>query len=330
MIPQSRSIQTRITLGHWTLPAAILIAVICPVAILILWPPAADAMQGTLLWQAMCGLFPSGWSNTLINLLFCGLIGYLLIVLNNSFALIRTRASMQTAIYFLIASACPFLYTLHAGHIAAAALAGSFYFLFHSYQLQQPEGDLFHSFVCLGIGSLFFPQLLYVIPLFWIGAYLFQSLHARSFCASLVGVSLPYWFLLGHALWHKELALFSAWSVLWSPSPSVAISPGEIATLTYLFLLYAVSAIHCMVSVFEDKLRTRAYLQFLILLDFFLFAGALLLPTPCSEWIPLLLIGVSILSGHLFVLTHSRLSNLFFIGSMAGLVLLLLFNVWQL
>ena len=305
-----------ITAGRWTLPVAILISAICQVATDFLLPESKE---------------PSSWVNRLLSLLLCGATGYFLIVLNNTFALIRMRASVQTAIYFLLVTVCPTLHQLHAGNVAAAALLSSFFFLFGSYQLMQPSGMLFHTFVCLGVGSLLFPPLIYLVPMYWIGSYMFQSLTLRSFFASLVGLLLPYWFLFGYVAWQQQWSLFAELAAKWLPSGESlqVLQPWETGTLSYLALLFAVSAAHCLLASLDDKLRTRAYLQFLILLNVVLFAGVFFFPTYCACWIALLLIGVSILAGHLFVLTHSKSSNLFFLCALIGLVLLFIYNIWQ-
>ena len=80
----------------------------------------------------------------------------------------------------------------------------------------------------------------------------------------------------------------------------------------------------------EGKIRTRSYLHFLIFINFCIFLFIFLQPAHCMDLLSLLLIGVSILVGHLFVLTNSKAANLFFIGSMTGLILLFCFNVWTL
>ena len=108
------------------------------------------------------------------------------------------------------------------------------------------------------------------------------------------------------------------------------LQPWELATLGYLFVLFIVSAAHCVVAGFEDKIRTRAYLQFLIDLTLFLFILIALQPSQCSNLLPLLMISSSILIGHLFVLTNSKTSNVFFIVSLVCLILLFGFNVWTL
>ena len=261
-------------------------------------------------------------------------IGYFLIELNNTFAIIRMRASVQTSIYFLLVTICPGMHLLYAGDIAAVAFLISLFFLFKSYQHPRPVSYIFHSFVFIGAGSLLFPQLLYFIPLWLIGAYYFQSLTARSFCAALIGLSVSYWFLFGHAFFYGQMELFYqpfVELVHFQPvNPGKDLQLWELVTLGYLFILFIVSAAHCIVSGFEDKIRTRSYLHFLIFINFCIFLFIFLQPAHCMDLLSLLLIGVSILVGHLFVLTNSKAANLFFIGSMTGLILLFCFNVWTL
>ena len=96
------------------------------------------------------------------------------------------------------------------------------------------------------------------------------------------------------------------------------------------FILFIVSAAHCVVAGFEDKIRTRAYLQFLIDVTLFLFVLIVLQPSQCSNLLPLLMISSSILIGHFFVLTNSKTSNVFFIISLVSLILLFSFNIWTL
>lgn len=170
------------------------------------------------------------------------------------------------------------------------------------------------------------------IPIFWIGAYNFQSLHPKSFLASLIGWSVPYWFLLGHAFYYGQMETFyHPFRELASFSPvGFDFAPWEQATLGYLLILFIVSSAHCLVTGYEDKIRTRSYLQFLILMNFCIFVCIGLQPALTIHLMSFLLIGVSILAGHLFVLTNSRSSNLFFICALAGLFVLFGFNIWTL
>lgn len=334
---KNKGLQNQITTGRWTLPVIILICTLCWVltSFLLPGPPASSAGESSLsLWQSTRSLLLPPWTERIVSYLIYAIIGYILIELNNRFAIIRTRASMQTAIYFLLVTVCPAMHLLYAGDIASLAFLFSVYFLFKSYQQAQAAGYLFYSFLFIGAGSLLFPQLTFLSVLWIFEAYRFQSLKFRSFCGALLGWTLPYWFLFGHAFFYGQMELF------YRPFTELAtfgkifdieiLQPWELAIIGYLLVLFIVSAAHCIIAGFEDKIRTRAYLQFLIDLNIFLFLLIALQPAYCTNLLPLLIIGNSILVGHFFVLTGSKASNLFFIISLAGLILLFGFNIWTL
>ena len=244
------------------------------------------------------------------------------------------RASMQTAIYFLLVTVCPGMHLLYIGDIVALGSLISIYFLFKSYQQAQAAGYLFYSFFFIGAGSILFPQLTILSVLWLLEAYRFQSLTPRSFCGALLGWMLPYWMLFGHAFFYNEMELFYrpfnqllAFGEIFNLQ---ILQPWELAILGYLLVMFIVSAVHCIAAGFEDKIRTRAYLQFLIDLTLFLFLLIALQPIYCSALLPLLIINNSILIGHFFVLTNSKSSNVFFIISLVGLILLFAFNIWTL
>ncbi len=330
----NKRLQAQITTGRITLPVVILLSIGCWIAGSIMFPNL----------KAGQSLFPTGynsglwnlpqWIESLLSLLLYAVAGYSLIALNNLFGFIRMRASVQTSVYFILVAICPFIHKLYAGNIASAFLIVAFYFLFKSYQQIHSSGVLFYTFLCIGIGSLFFPQLTFFIPIFWIGAYNLQSLSLRSLLASIIGFTLPYWFLFGHAYFYNDMQLFYApFQELATFHPIDYIKDVPVwaySTLGYVFLIYAISSIHCIMAGYEDKIQTRVYLNFLIFLNFCFFIYIILQPIQGVQVLPLLLVGVSILTGHLFVLTNSKASNLFFIFAIACLAGLFGFNIWML
>ncbi|WP_321334212.1 hypothetical protein [uncultured Bacteroides sp.] len=326
-------LQKKITTGKFTLPVVILISITCWVVTAFLVPNLPEQRISYSLFQLLH--FPSMpvWVAKTASFILYAVIGYFLIELNNSFSIIRMRASIQTSLYFLFIAACPMLHQLHTGDIAAIALLISVYFLFKSYQSHQASAYLFHSFAFIGAGSLFFPQLTALVPIWFIGAYGFQSLNLRSFFASIIGWSVPYWFLFGHAFYYGNMELFYKPFndlVCLQPLNFGNIQSSDWATLGYLFILFAVSSIHCLAASYQDKIRTRSYLRFLIFLNMFLFIFTICQPEHMLCLLSLLLMGISILAGHLFALTQNKASNIFFLFSLIGLISLYLFNLWLL
>lgn len=309
-----RRFQNIVTTGRFTLPVAALLSVGCWLLAYFLLPPATSG---------------AGYVSTVLGFLLYSLIGYLLIWFNNMFAIIRVRASVQTSIYGLLIAVCPELHTVVASDVATLCLLAALFLLFRSYRKEHTAGMLFHAFVCIGLGSLLFPQLMFFIPLLWIGAYSFQSLTPKSFFASVVGWFLPYWILLSYAFCSDRMELFyRPFQELATFTPiGFDYLPWVWGMSGYSLLLYLVSTAHCLAVSYEDKIQTRSYLQFLIQFSLYTFIYMALQPLMAVRLLPLLFIGISILSGHLFALTGNRASNLFFILMLIGLPALFVFNL---
>ena len=281
------------TAGRWTLPAVIFICALCWVLTYFLFPDSIASTtpkDSSSFLQSTRDLLLPGWAERIVSFLVYAIIGYFLIELNNQFSIIRMRASMQTAIYFLLVTVCPGMHLLYIGDIVALGSLISIYFLFKSYQQAQAAGYLFYSFFFIGAGSILFPQLTILSVLWLLEAYRFQSLTPRSFCGALLGWMLPYWMLFGHAFFYNEMELFYrpfnqllAFGEVFNLQ---ILQPWELAILGYLLVMFIVSAVHCIAAGFEDKIRTRAYLQFLIDLTIFLFLLIAIQPNYCNDLLP--------------------------------------------
>lgn len=309
---RNKNLQSLIATGRFTLPVAILVSIGC--------------------WAVTCVLSGVSVLQLLPGFALGGLIGYLLVETNNAFALIRVRASAQTSLYFLLVSICPALYSLYQGQVAAACFLLTLIFLFRSYRVESTSACLFHAFVFAGVSSLFVPQLMLLMPFLWIGAYNFRSLNAKSWMASILGWMLPYWFLFSYAYLTDQMELF------FSPFKRLASfsqiggweDASQWVTLAYVAILFMAGAVHAVALGDEDKLSTRSYLRFLVLLGACGVVLILLQPVLCNQVLPLLWVCTSILGGRLFILARGRFSNVFFVCSVIGALLLFAFNLWTL
>lgn len=114
---RNKKLQGQVTAGRWTLPIVVFICTLCWVLTSFLLPDltASTVEDSTLsLWQSARDLLLPAWAERLVSYLIYAVIGYSLIELNNRFGIIRMRASMQTAIYFLLVTICPEMHLLYA------------------------------------------------------------------------------------------------------------------------------------------------------------------------------------------------------------------------
>lgn len=326
--------QNKVATGRFILPAALLISAICWTVIVTLLPGTGTEDPNWPLWFKEAGnRLPQGIFPSLLGFALYVLTTFFLINLNNIFAIIRIRTSIQSFLFLLLATAFPQLYDELPGLLVGLSFLTAFYQLFGSYRLERSSGALFNTFAFAGIASLFVPQSLLLVPLLWIGAASFQSLNLKSLLASIIGFILPWWVLLSctvltgstHTFFHQ---LFDE-TRLFRPV-GYGFESWMVFPFGFLFLLFAASAFHYFFNGYEDKIRTRTYLYFLILFGACLFVGIGLQPYLLTAFCPLLLIIVSMLAGHLFALTSNKLSNAFFVISLIGISVMFVYHVWML
>ena len=293
--------------GRFTLPVVILIC-------LLLW-----------------GSTFQEW-NELISLGVTVIIGYVFIETNTTFNLIRTRTSMPVCLYWLIATALFFLHPFEWTNLVPLVFILATYQLFHSYESVSSSPFIFHSFLFIGLGSIAFPQLLYMVPMLWGSMIPFRAISIKSFLASIIGLMTPYWFIFGYALYFNKM------HILLTPLREAAhlypidyshLTLPEIASWGFITLLLIVSGFHYWQISYMDKTRTRIYHSYLAIAGFWATLLSILQPVHWCEWLSIQLICTAFLCGHLFSLTRNRFSGIFFIVTFVLYILLMSFNLWM-
>ena len=290
------------------------------------------ALLSTLLWCAE-GVFTSamlgGW-------LLCGLTAYLWMETGNANSLVRVRSLLTPATYVAMMGAAYSLHAWQPATVAACAMLASYNLLFRSYQRTDAVSPLFHSFLCLSIGSLFFPQLLFFVPFYLCyAAIYFRSLTWRTFWAAVVGVLLPYWFVAGYELYAGDVGRFVAHFADLVDFQRLQVESYQhlngfqLGFAIWVILLSLVAAVHCARTSFNDKIRTRMLLRFLMVQELLILAFMALQPARFTVLFALLLMNSAPLLAHYFALTGSRFSNSLFVISLFILCALALSGLWM-
>lgn len=300
--------QTDVAMGKFTLPIVVFVC-------LLLW------LIGGREW--------SEWGSAFIVLL----TGYLMIEMNTTFTLIRTRTTLPVCFYWMLLAALMFLHPFEWSNWVPLAFLMAVFRLFYAYESASAPTAVFQSFLCLGLGSLVFPQLLYFVPLFWGGMISFRALSAKSFFACLLGLSAPYWFLFGYAFLSDELPLFLAplqEMLQVYPIDYGILQKKEIVAWAVVTLLLATCCGHYIQVAYQDKTRTRLYLSFLAFAGGWATLFSVLQPCHLHSLLPIQLLCASFLAGHLFTLTRNRFSAIFFIVTFITIIILTLYQLWML
>jgi len=258
------------------------------------------------------------------------IVGYLLIVLNKTFAIIRLRASIQTVIFLVLAAILPDTHLIYPGIIMTLCYLVGLFFFFNSYQLERPAGLLFHAFIFWGISSLFVPKIIWLFPFIWYACFTFRSLSVKSFIASLFGWSLPIGVFAAYAFWKGDFSAFTN-KVIEAVAIEIPTSLDFlwpfVVTLFYLLIIFIVSSAHSLKTSLDEKVQARNYLHHIITVTVVLFILIGTMPSDYELLLPLMVMNVSILYGHFSAIANTKWSNIFFICSLVCLVPVFIVNL---
>lgn len=258
---------------------------------------------------------------------------YLLVELSNSNALLRMRSRMVSCTYIMFSTMVCQLFDSLSGCFTALCFTASLLILFHAYQDKQAVGKAFYAFACLGIASIFFVKMLWLIPVIWLlMATQLQALGWRTFMASVIGLIAPYWFFSLWFIYQQDFSpLVLHMSGLFTVSTTsdyVTVSIGQWTALIFALLLAVAGIIHFWLHSFEDNIRIRMLFGFFTVIALLMTGWIILQPQHYDPLIRLFLIATSPLAAHLFTHTSSRITNISFIVSIIASIAITVFNLW--
>ena len=266
----------------------------------------------------------------------------LMVVLNNSNALLRVYSRTVSSSYILLSCAACFLFNSTSGSIVSLCVIASCLCAFRTFQDKEATGWTLYSFLCIGMASLVFPLVLVYVPFFWLFMKVqINSLSWRTFMASLLGLLTPYWFALAYFLIkHTSVESITTWWTafterlqLYFPLPhTFELSAFTVnQTITYIFvtLLLFTGIIHYWRDSINDKIRTRQLYGCFIILGIVTAVLIPLMPTCYDGLFQILIISTSPLIAHFVTLTHTKVTNVAFHVILALILLLTVFNLWM-
>lgn len=274
--------------------------------------------MGSFLWEDMGLSLPGGRRILLaMGLLLYLTIGFSLIPLNNRLVIIRTRASVQTLFFFFWLALLPFLHPLVYDVCPMFLMLCSLSFFMVAYQHERPMGLVYHAMLCLGLASCFDPGLLFLLPVYGVGALLFRIGSWRSLLAGVLGLLFAYVFFTGVA-WAvgNPWLLFRQFSSFAGKLHGFCLpahAPWFLILAGYQLVLLLCTMPYYWLKKPKISMRTRDFLNFFSLLELAFLAGMCLKPVLLGMLLPLSLVCLSFIGGHFFSFVHTKSSNVLFI-----------------
>ncbi len=263
--------------------------------------------------------------------LFC-ITAYLMLDLVNRYSLIRIRSRLTTSALLLLTAACPFLHAASWASVAGSLLLLSYLCLFRTYQSRHATAHIFHAFVCLGIAAQWFPFMVCLIPVYYLSMLTqFRSFGMRSFGASLLGFSVPYWFVIAYYIWYDSLDV--AWNNIKTAYQPVMpdyslISNHQFVSAAFLTAVTLIAILHLFRTAYNDKIQVRMAFYFLAMIEAMLLILMCFMPHEWDALLLLLIINSSPVIAHYFALARGGIVNFCFALVLLGLATLSIYNQW--
>lgn len=132
-----------------------------------------------------------------VNLLLIFTMASLCQSILKTFNPMRSISSLWASFFIILQCALPsVLGQFYGGTLLAFVLILSTFLLFSVYGCAEPR-RIFLAFTLVGTGSMFQYAFLLYLPVLWLGLIQMKVVNAKTFLASLLGIALPYWVVLG-------------------------------------------------------------------------------------------------------------------------------------
>lgn len=257
---------------------------------------------------------------------------YVMVELSNTNALLRVRSRMVSGVFMALSCTACFLFGSLTGAIVQLCMVLSLQLLFHTYQSPEAVGRIYYAFLFVGIASLFFPQLLFIVPLLWLlMATQLQAFGWRALTVSLLGLLTPAWLIVSWLIFRSDLTLVTGWlhQLATFPQPFAVsvLSLQQLAVWGFVVVLGVASIVHFLQRNYEDKTRVRLLYGFLTTLSMVFVIAILLLPGLYDPLMRLAIVCMSPLVAHFFTFTNTRITNIFFLLAVLGVAVLTAYSL---
>ena len=212
---------------------------------------------------------------SVISLLLLLMQSWLLVLFSTRFMLLQTRSFLPAAFYLLITSFYPALLGFSPALLAGFFLIISLNLLFQSYESEGVSYQFFNSALVLGLGMLFYPKLIIILPVYWIAASVLRKPQWREFLMPVAGIALPFLVFAGidFLLGNNAFGIIDIYrDSLIDKSISFQAETGHWIIIGILILNILISSIY-MLEVFQFR---KIYIRNYYLVFFWLFLFGLI------------------------------------------------------
>lgn len=312
----------RVTLKSVTVPSI-------PLAALLVI--ACSGLWFSSYWGARLALFPNQTTeiinhlqkiiapNTLlselISFIFTLLNAFLLAQINNKFTVIRTRTFLPILVFLILMGTWNETHLVNGSHVSLTLFIISLFSLFSISRNRNASEQAFVGSFLISISSILINPLIFVIPVYWIGFSLFQSLSLKTFLGSVMGAITPWVLYLSlNFIINPHFDVLQAFIL--NPNFILDISTYSLPDLVYsglLSIIMIISIAGLYSNTQSDAIDTRNKLNFLVFLLISLCVLCFIFINQFVSFLPIIALVYALLFSHPLTLKQNNFHSILFI-----------------
>ena len=238
------------------------------------------------------------------------LMAFLIVNLNTSSFFINERTFLPALIYILLSGLFPQYQLLNPAIFAAMFLMLAVRRIMESYRIPGIAYNLFDAGILIGIGSLFYANLIWFGLLLIIGIAILRTANIKEIAISVIGLVTPYamtfgiYYVLGRDI--KNLMSVLEYNLFDKPT-SYVFTPLTVVAVAFAGLSTLVSIVFLLTKMNAKKIKSRKTFSILIWVLLISLAVYFILPSVSVEIVWIAGIPVSYFLTHYFVYIKKRL-----------------------
>lgn len=252
---------------------------------------------------------PLVWQTVVTMILTVG-NAVLLMYLVYQVGITRTRSSLPVFCYLLLVGVMSQLHSQWEGQMAVLGLQSVVLLLMRAYRSDNAVHESFLSTLIISITALFLPDMLFLLPVLWIGLSVQRAMNLRVVLASLIAAGL---FVL--YVWISSTLFPSAFSILSIGDTYLHTLPSAEALLPLLFLAVAavVFAVTSLLGFARENSRAQSLVLILLMLLLVSVVMMFFPPKYFSSLLAVAVYSVAALSAYCFCTRQSVAMGVIFI-----------------
>ena len=249
-----------------------------------------------------------------VGLLLFLAMGYLSVRVAREHSFNDAKNALPATLFFMGCAIAPQANLTYGDEVHFILFAIACYILLRTYRSRSAMGSYFLAFALVGVLCLITPSLLLTLPFLVLCGAFMESLHVRTFFASLWGLLLPYWVMAGVLFLTDRLGIvvpyfeqigLGACNVF-----DVLVTTQQWLQFLWALLLALPGSVMVLLNR-TMKLQTSAGFRLLIVSLMILFIAIWLFPICYPALFPCALLYSSLIGTTLFVGNNGRAKNIY-------------------